>query len=133
MDEVKHSFKKEERLKGKKPINRLFKEGKSVSVGDLRLVYVLHSEEQNVPVKAGVVVPKKSHKKAVTRNLLKRRLREAYRLNNHSLKKSLIANGIYCNLMIVYQTSQLMEFDTIKDKILILLQRLENQISSKNE
>ncbi len=78
---MKQTYSKRERLKGKKLIDELFSQGKSVSVYPLRIVYKTTNFETSVIAKTGVSVSKKKVKLAVKRNKIKRLLREAYRLN----------------------------------------------------
>jgi ribonuclease P protein component len=75
------SFRKDERLCSKKIIDKLFVQGKSVFVFPVKMVYLETKLPSGYPVQAGFTVPKKSFKRAVQRNLIKRRMREAYRLN----------------------------------------------------
>ena len=75
------SYSKTEKLKSKKLIDLLFNEGQSVSVYPLRLVYLNMVLESDLKVKTGVSVSKRHFKNAVSRNRIKRLLREAYRLN----------------------------------------------------
>ncbi len=77
---VNFSFQKDERLCSKKLIDRLFMEGKSFFVFPLKIVYLETKIPSRFPVQAAFAVPKKNFKKAVDRNLIKRRMREAYRL-----------------------------------------------------
>ena len=72
-----------EKLKSRKLIDQLFVEGKSVSKYPVKLIYIQTELPEDVPVQAGVTVPKKNFKSAVKRNRIKRLLREAYRLNKH--------------------------------------------------
>lgn len=73
-------FKKCEKLKSKKSFDQLFSEGKSVKAFPLRLVYVPLGEGSECH-KIGVSAPKRSFKRAVDRNRLKRLMREAFRKN----------------------------------------------------
>lgn len=69
------SFKKIEKLKSQKLIEKLFSEGKSIAVYPLRLVYLKTSFEDPVKLKVGVSVSKRNFKKAVDRNRMKRLMR----------------------------------------------------------
>ena len=77
------SFGKKDKLKSKKTIEKLFSEGKSISVYPLRLVYLQTDFEDNVMTKTGVSVSKRNFKNAVDRNRIKRLIREVFRLNKH--------------------------------------------------
>ena len=107
------SYPKEEKLKSKKIIDSLFSDGKSVGKYPLRLVYVKHNFEENVPLKMGVSVSKKYFKKAVDRNYFKRVLRECYRLNKHLLTDNL--EDKYC-CMFFYQTKERLTYPEINEK-----------------
>ncbi len=78
-----NSYGKNEKLKSKKLMDRLFAEGKSVSLYPIKLIYLKTALSKEVPIQAGVTVPKRSFKSAVKRNRIKRLLREGYRLNKH--------------------------------------------------
>lgn len=114
------SYPKAEKLKSKKIIDILFTEGKSVSKYPLRLVYVAHDFEDNVPLKMGVSVSKKYFKKAVDRNYFKRVLRECYRLNKPLLLENL--NTKYC-CMFFYQTKEKLSYSEINEKTIRLFEK----------
>ncbi|HNP32033.1 MAG TPA: ribonuclease P protein component [Flavobacterium sp.] len=114
------SYPKDEKLKSKKIIDLLFSEGKSVSKFPLRLVYIKHDYEENVPLKIGVSVSKKHFKNAVDRNYYKRLLRESYRLNKHLLTENLDAK--YC-CMFFYQTSDKLSHSEINAKTIQLFEK----------
>jgi ribonuclease P protein component len=77
---VEFDYPKKEKLKSKIRITQLFAEGKTLTVYPIKLLY-LKVDHQEACIKAGVAVPKKKFKSAVSRNHLKRLLRESYRLN----------------------------------------------------
>ena len=85
-------FQRAERLKSEKVISSLFKKGRSFSCYPLRLVYTeitpLSTKADSTdfsPVQFSLSVSKKKFKRAVDRNLLRRRIRESYRLQKHEL------------------------------------------------
>lgn len=80
---MKFSYSKAEKLKSRKTIESLFTEGKSVGVFPLRLFYIEVPESETSLTKTAVSVSKKNFKLAVHRNLIKRLLREAFRLNKN--------------------------------------------------
>ncbi|WP_372931959.1 ribonuclease P protein component [Mariniphaga sediminis] len=79
------TLKKDERLRSKIIINKLFSEGESFLSYPLKIVYLNTKLPVKNKVQVGFSVSKKSFKNAVKRNLLKRRMKEAYRLNKHIL------------------------------------------------
>ncbi len=92
--EVDFSFHKSERLCSKKIIEKLFSEGKSIFVFPLKFVYLETSLPAGYPVQVAFSVAKKTFKKAVQRNLIKRRMREAYRLKKPKFYDALGENQI---------------------------------------
>lgn len=76
-----YSFKKEERLCNVKLIEKLFTNGSSFLVYPFRIVWLRENDISALPVQVLISVPKKRFKRAVDRNLLKRRIREIYRLH----------------------------------------------------
>lgn len=83
MIDIKHplSLSKEERVCHKNDLERLFNEGKSHFTFPIKSLWI-DAESENLKSSVIFSVPKRLHKRAVVRNLLKRRMREAYR---HSL------------------------------------------------
>ena len=87
---------KSERLCGKKPVAGLMDRGKGGVSGCLRYRFLRREgPEADAPARILVSVPKRNFKRAVKRNLLKRRIRESYRL-----QKELLPAGI--DIMFVY-------------------------------
>jgi len=82
---MNYKFPKEEKLKHKKVIDKLFTEGNAVSKFPIKLIYTKTSEAQQVSIVTGVSVAKRKFKKAVDRNRIKRQLREAYRLHKNDI------------------------------------------------
>jgi len=76
-----YTFRKEERLCSRKHLDLLFKNGSSFLLYPFRIAYLFVDAPVDVQVQVVINVPKRRYKRAVDRNLLKRRIREAYRLN----------------------------------------------------
>ena len=113
------SFKKIEKLKSQKLIEKLFSEGKSVAVYPLRLVYLKTNFEDPVQIKTGVSVSKRNFKTAVARNRIKRLMREAYRLNKASYFDNIPDKYAF---MILYIGKTKTDFLTISKKMNTLME-----------
>ena len=124
------TYPKAEKLKSKKSIELLFSEGKTISKYPLRLVYLQHNFEDNVPLKMGVSVSKKHFKKAVDRNHYKRLLRECYRLNKHLLINNL--DSKYC-CMFFYQTAEKLSYQEINQKTISLFEKFIKAIREEKK
>ena len=74
---------KNERLCGERNISTLIKNGKFIKGESLRLCYYENTDIEHNRIM--VSVPKKLFKRAVKRNLLKRRIRESYRKQKPSV------------------------------------------------
>ncbi len=121
------SFPKTERLNKKKSIEELFKKGSSFYLSPLLLKYKPHQIE-GTGHRILFAVPKKKLKRAVDRNLVKRRLREAYRIN-----KSLLHSGEQSyDIAIIYQSGEIFSFHHLEQKLITLLRRLANREAQKS-
>lgn len=105
---MNYRFPKKERLCSQKNIEQLFAEGKSVSKYPLKLIYLASSLPENVPIQVGVTVPKRTFKKAVIRNRIKRLLRESYRLHKPLYFNTLETPYAF---MILYLGKEIPSFD----------------------
>ena len=106
------SFKKAERLCSQKLIEKLFSEGKSFLYYPLKVVYMDIDSPEPYPAKAAFSASKKRFKKAVQRNLIKRRMREAYRLNKHLL--ILNDNSTKKAVFFIYIGKEILDFQAIE-------------------
>lgn len=126
---MQFTFQREERLKSKKLIGRLFnKEGKSFAIYPLRVIWLETPLETTHPIQVGFVVPKRHFKKAVLRNKIKRRIRETYRLNKHSIYSHFQSKEKQCAIMIVYTGKEELPYDEIDKKMQILIRKLINKV-----
>lgn len=124
-----HSFKKIERLSSKKDITLLFETGKAKTIFPLKVIWRINPHESKFPCRVVIVVPKRFFKHAVQRNLLKRRIREAYRTQKSELYKELLAKGIQLDLMFIYTSKDKLEYSAIKEcmsKCIGLISTIDN-------
>lgn len=82
---MKYTFKKEERLCHKTLIFELFHSGSSFLCYPFRVSWLPAASPLPAPAQVLIAVSKKRYKHAVDRNLIKRRIREAYRLQKEQL------------------------------------------------
>lgn len=130
------TFSRNERLKSRKLISRLFKEGHSYVAYPLRVVWlpVNEAEQQltgfgDTRVQLAISVPKRSFKTAVARNLLKRRIREAYRLNKQDWYEKLAMANQHLALMLVYIAKEELAFGEIESGIKKMVKKFPGQAS----
>lgn len=123
---MKFTFNKKEKLKSQKLIEKLFDEGKSVTVFPLRMLYLKTAQDDGSTIKTGVSVSKRNFKKAVQRNRIKRLLREAYRLNKPEYFNNITTSYA---LMILYIGKEATDFDSINANLKLLLSAFLEKIS----
>ena len=87
-----NKFNKEERLCSKRSLDMLFKNGSSFLLYPFRLTYLFVAEPHRYPAQLVINVAKKRFKHAVDRNLIKRRTREAYRIQKEAQLYPILLN-----------------------------------------
>lgn len=124
------SFKKEERLCSKKTIDKLFTEGETFLAYPVKIVFLKTQHPGIFPVKAGFSVGKRNFKKAVQRNLIKRKMREAYRLNKPELYKKLGENQLAVFFIFIGKTVP--EYAVVEAGVKKGIKKLIQVVSDKN-
>tara|TARA_Y100000817_G_scaffold192303_1_gene150286 strand:+ start:599 stop:973 length:375 start_codon:yes stop_codon:yes gene_type:complete len=109
------SFSKEERITNKKIIQKLFNSGEKINLFPFDFRYLIDGGNTN---KVLISVSKSKISSSIKRNLIKRRIRESYRLNKLKLEK----DGFY--LAFIYSSSKILPFKDIKDSVILLLKQL---------
>jgi len=119
------TFKKEERLCNKRLIDELFHNGSSFLCYPFKASWLVVNGPQQVPVQVLFAVAKKRYKRAVDRNLLKRRMREAYRLHKQEqLYDFLLQADKNITLSVSYIGKEINEYKLIEKKMLKMLTQL---------
>ena len=124
---MKFTLGKQERLKSKKLIEKLYQEGKTVKVFPLRMVYLKIEHTSAFPAQVGVSVPKRNFKLAVQRNKLKRLMREAYRLQKFIVYNNLEHQYVF---MISYLGKEMFTYHKVHEKMKILLEKFVTETKS---
>lgn len=126
-DMATQGLNKKEKLKRRKSIESLFRSGNTFSSPPFRLLY-RRVEGLAVPVQMTVAIPRRSIRRAVDRNLLKRRTREAYRLQKHQLLEKVAHKNDCYEILFLYQSDEIADFKTIRSAVRVLLVRLAQAV-----
>jgi len=143
------TWKKAEKLKSRKRIERVFREGKSFTVFPYKVVFLVSPDggpagpgpgaagsggarmtnggpafRAPAPVQAGFGASSRNFKKAVDRNRIKRLGREAYRLQKAPLLEQLAVKGVSVAVFFVFIGKELPDYPTVTAKIGVALQKL---------
>ncbi len=122
----KFSLKKSERLSRKKVIDKLFSEGNAFFSYPLKVIFLETELPVEYAVQAGFSVSKRNFKKAVQRNLLKRRMREAYRLNKHVVSSDI--EGKQLAVMFIYSAKEIEDSQLIEKGMIKALKNLRGKL-----
>jgi len=130
----KYLLGKSKRLKSRKAIDLLFKDGKSFNTFPFRIIYQFFPLDATVTtenLQAGFSASKRNLKKAVHRNRVKRLMRETYRLQKNELEQLLIQQHKKIKIFILYTGKELPEHSLVNEKILLIIQKLQRIINEK--
>jgi ribonuclease P protein component len=117
MAQHKETFSKPERLCSKKAIEALFENGKSFHCSPFHIVWSLTDIDIPYPAQVAFSVSKKSFRLAVTRNLIKRRTREAWRKNKHLLYEYLAAEDKKIVFAMIFRGKKVAGYKIIEDSV----------------
>ncbi|HNY23403.1 MAG: ribonuclease P protein component [Bacteroidales bacterium] len=129
----RYTFPKTMRLSSKKEIDALFVNGKAFTLGPFRVFYLIQAAMGDNPsCRVVISVPKKHHKRAVVRNLIRRRTRESYRLYYPSLlARTVKSSHASLSFLCLYLPHEILTYRDIESKMQALLERL-SQILEKS-
>ncbi len=114
-----------EHLKSKRVIEQVYANGASVTSFPLRAIFIEQPTEEQEPTAAILInVSKKRFRHAVDRNLVKRRIREAYRTSKHPFIEALENNGKKMAVAIIYIDNKHNSTAFIRKKMARLLESI---------
>ncbi|MVT07414.1 ribonuclease P protein component [Chitinophaga tropicalis] len=129
-----YSFTREERLKSRKLIETLFREGKAFSVFPYRVIYMpVNPPVNKYPVQAGFSVSTRKFPHAVDRNRVKRLTRECWRLQKQTFYDVLQQRSLQLAVFFIYTDKKIAPYTTLHSKISVILKRLENEIAKGDQ
>lgn len=121
------TFSKKERLCSTKLIGEIFEKGSVFNTPLFRVAW-LQTSGLPSPAQVAFAVPKKNIRLAVTRNLVRRRMREAYRLHKQSLYNCLGERGIQVAFMIIYRQKPVPDFEAVEKEVDEIFAKLTERI-----
>lgn len=116
--DIPRTFGKHERICGKTSVSTLIDNGRWGVFGHFKYCFRLPGAAENSRIIASV--PKKCFKRAVKRNLIKRRIREAYRTQKNLLEEAV------ADIMFVWNSEKLADSVTIRAEVAGILTKISS-------
>jgi ribonuclease P protein component len=133
MDFNRATFDKSERLCSTKVISALFENGNIFYTSLFKVVWDKSAVTLPAPAQVIFSVSKKGFKLSVTRNLIKRRIREAYRKNKKPLYEHLSSQEIQIVFVAITKGKKVPDYLTIESAIIELIEKLINHTKDKKK
>ncbi|MBN2521287.1 MAG: ribonuclease P protein component [Bacteroidales bacterium] len=127
-----YRFKKDERIKGKLTFQKIISDGESYFKYPYKFYWRLSDIEQKYPIQVGISISKRNIKMANKRNLIKRRIREVYRLNKQIFYRKLENENIRIQLLIIYLADKPITFVEIRNYLVLYLNDLILKVCEEN-
>jgi len=121
------TFPKKEKLRNKDVIERLFKEGHSVSAFPFKLIYLSITTPVEAKIRTAVTVPKSNFKSAVKRNRIKRLMRECYRQNKQHIFNNMEGNFAF---LFLYLGKDVPTYAVVEKSMLSIFDKLLKKVSN---
>lgn len=123
---TRFKFPKTQKLKSKKTIEELFKSDSSIYLYPF-LIKFSENATATKTTKVLVTVSKRNFKRAVDRNLIKRRIKEVYRMSENNMVDVPLDFFVPENMAIIYTAKDIKPFNFIEKKLNLVLRRLANK------
>ena len=129
-DNKRFPFPKEERICSKKTLETLLSNKQQFFAYPFKCYYQFLPFEEGAPiVQMAIAIPKRTVKSAVTRNRIKRMVREVYRLQNKMILSTVINKNQKIVLLFVFIGREIPSYHLVEEKIIMLLSQIANETS----
>lgn len=129
----KQTFSKDERLCRTKLIGEIFENGYVFHSRYFRVSWIISPVKLPAPAQIAVSVPKKIFRLAVVRNLIRRRIREAYRKNKQQLYKYLESENIQIAFILIFRQNSVPDYQAMEKSVREALENLCVAVRKANE
>ncbi len=130
---TRETFGKTERLCSNKIIKSLFEQGNVLHNSHFKVVWGKPQVVLPSPAQVAFSVSKKGFRRAVVRNLLKRRIREAYRKNKHLLYNFLETEHIQIAFVIILKGTDIPDYFTLEKSVKDILKKLVFRVNEREK
>jgi ribonuclease P protein component len=133
MNTTRETFHKSERLCSRKIIGTLFENGNIFYNSLFKVVWNIDPNTLPSPAQVAFSVSKRGFRLAVTRNLIKRRMREAYRKNKSVLYEHLTNENIQIAFVVIIRGNIVPDYLSIEKSIKKVINKLIMLTTPKSE